>query len=228
MPTRTCPYCEERSNDGHVCHRCTAETRRNLLRIIDLWPALQEAITRRDNVGGGNGEVHAQTVYAPLPYNPQASAIAERVREKLVSWARVCIEDYGAPCPADTIAAICRTIADHRRDLRRHPDAGGWVWDVAMCVRWITSSIDLTDRRTVAGPCPETTEDGEPCPGIVMAVYPVDDRVSPHLDCSKHSKLPDGAQVCGRSWPASDFRRLGARIAQRQKQIDGQIARAGR
>ncbi len=220
----TCPYCKEASRDGLLCPRCTREAKRNLRRIVELWPTLQESVTRRDNLEPAS-EVRSKQIHGALPFRTDASAVADKVRSDMVMWARICVEDYSAPWPRNTIASVCQMLIGQASNLRRHPDAGGWAWDAAAAVRWITAAVDLTDRRAVAGPCPEATGDGEPCPGIVFAVYPVDDRESPHLDCSRNPAMPD-AEVCGRSWPAKEFNRMGLRIAGRQAQIEAQIARA--
>lgn len=224
MTTRPCPSCGEHTRDGHLCWRCTRHTKRALLRIAELWPTLQETITRQDRTGT-TSEIHAQTIHGPLPFAPVASDVAARVRTDLTHWTHICIDTYQAATPPDRIPSMCRFLVAYAADLRRHEHAGTWADQVTWARDSILWAVDLTDRRTPAGPCPESTEDGEPCPGVIVAIYPVDENVSPRMDCTRPHGLPDGAKVCGRSWPSQDFRHLGGRILARQQQIDEQIAR---
>lgn len=218
---RQCPYCGERSNDGMLCHRCVKATKRALARIIELWPTLQETITRRDRIGEPS-EIRAQSIYGPLPYREPASNVANRVRADLVGWVRICADDYGADLPRDTVPAMCRLLIDRARQLRTSNAAAGWASDMVIARDSILRAVDLTDRRAPAGPCPEVTADNEPCPGVIVTTYPVDETVPPRMDCTKPT--PDAA-VCSRSWPSKEWRALGPRILARQAQIDGQKSR---
>lgn len=218
---RQCPYCGERSNDGMLCHRCTKATRRALGRVIELWPTLQETVTRRDRIGEAS-EIRSQSIHGPLPFREAASNVASRVRSDLVGWVRICAEDYGAELPRDSVPAMCRLLIENAKRLRTSEAAAEWAGDIVTARDSILWAVDLMDRRAPAGPCPELTADNEPCPGVIVATYPIDETLPPRMDCTKPT--PD-ATVCSRSWPSKEWRQLGPRILARQAQIDGQVSR---
>lgn len=219
--TRECPYCGTTSRDGHLCHKCTRTTKRNLARIAELWPVLQETITRQD-VLTPPSEVHADTVHAPLPYKAAAADVADRVRHRLVSWVRLAMDEHGAPCPPDLVPAMCHLLTAYAAQLRVRADAEEWADEIAASRDEIAGAVDLPAERAkvTAGPCPEHTDDDEPCPGVVIAIYPRD--LPPRADCTATTP---GTAVCGRTWPAKDWAHLGSRIAARRRQVDQQLAR---
>lgn len=123
----------------------------------------------------------------------------------LVDWVRVCVEDFGAPWPKDRIGSMCRLLVAYAGRLRTSAVAVGWMLDLIEAQGAIARAIDLTDRRAVAGPCPERTDDSEPCPGMIFAVYPVDENARPRMECTPMAR---GDSVCGRTWPSEDWRQL--------------------
>ncbi len=221
MTTRSCPKCKGQSRDGFLCYSCVRATKKALDRIADLWPALQETITRRDRTQPAS-EVRAQTIYGPLPFRDAPSRVAAEVRNDLVGWVRISIDELGADVPRDTIPGLCRALSSSAHQLRKHEAAAEWAESIAGDMARIVRAVDLTDRRAPAGPCPERTEDGEPCGGVIVAVYPVDERVSPWMECTKSDP---GTDICGGVWDATEWRSLGPRILARKAQIDGQKAR---
>lgn len=220
---QTCPYCGERSGDGHLCHECTRATKRALRRIAKLWPTLQETITRQDKFGSPS-EVRSDAIYGPVPFSERASATADDVRAKLVGWVKVCMEDYQAPCPADRVPAMCRMLVDYAPRLRTSPAAEEWADEIAEARDSVARAVDLpSDRAKVpTGPCPERTSDGEPCSGVVVAVYPKDDDERPRMDCTPPAP---GVQVCAGSWTPEGWANVGERIMARKRQIDEQKRR---
>lgn len=220
--TKTCPRCRKHSADGHLCHACTKAAKAAVKLIAELWPHVEEAITRRDHLEP-SGEIRAKMIFGPLPYRPEVQTIADEVRNDLVGWARICIEELGCRAPADTIGGVCGLLAAESRRLRKHEAASEWAGAMLADLHQISKAIDLADRRLLAGPCPEHTEDGEPCAGVVYALYPVDDRERPSAQCTKPPKVK---AVCGKVWMPEEFGMLGRRIIIRQAQIDGQKERA--
>lgn len=220
--TKTCPRCQKHSTDGHLCHECTKAAKDATKRIAELWPHLEEAITRRDHLEP-SGEVRAKMIFGPLPYRPEVQKVADEVRNDLVGWARICIEELGATVPANSMGGICGLLVDQARKLRKHEAASEWAGAMLADLHRISKAIDLSDRRLLAGPCPERTEDDEPCAGLVYGIYPVDDRERPRAECTKPPKVK---AVCGRVWMPEEFDTLGRRIITRQAQIDAQKGRA--
>ena len=220
---RECPYCGQRSEDGHLCHKCTRATKKALRRIADLWPILQETITRRDRLTPA-AEIRAETIYGPIPFKAQASEVASKVRARLVPWVKICVEDYGAEFPPDRVGSFCGLLSAYSGRLRTHAESEAWADEVASSRDEIAGAVDLpADRAKVpTGPCPEHTADDEPCAGVIFAIYPAVEELSPHMDCV--SPTP-GVVVCGKSWPAKDWAHLGSRILARQAQIAEQKSR---
>lgn len=220
--TRTCQRCQKRSTDGHLCHECTRAAKAAVGRVAELWPHVEEAITRRDHLEP-SGEVRAKMIFGPLPFRPEVQKVADEVRNDLVGWARICIEEYGCDAPADTIGGVCGLLVEQARRLRRHPAANEWAGSMLANLHRISKAIDLADRRLLAGPCPERTQpDNEPCGGMVYAVYPVDERERARAECTKP---PMVSSVCGRVWQPEEFDTLGRKLIARQAQIDAQKGR---
>ena len=219
--SRECPFCGKASRDGHLCHKCTRETREALARIAELWPVLQETITRQD-VLTPPSEVHADMIHGPLPYKAPAAEVADRARARLVTWVRLAMADHGAPCPPDVVPAFCSLLIAYASALRLRDDAEDWADEVVSMRDEIAGAVDLPAERSrvQTGPCPERTSDHEPCPGVVVAIYPRD--LPPHADCTPPAP---GLTVCGRSWPAESWGSLGGRIVARQRQIEVQKSR---
>ena len=61
-----CPACGRQSNDGHLCHRCTAELKRDLTELPWLWLE-----TRHASLGLTKLTAHAgaRSTEHPLPIN---------------------------------------------------------------------------------------------------------------------------------------------------------------
>lgn len=220
-PARECPSCGEFSADSHLCHKCLRSTKRAIVRISQLWVSLEEAITRQDHFAPPS-EVRASSLFGPLPFRPVPSEVARDARERLVKW--VAIASVGHATPNNTIGAYCRFLLSRADKMRTAVYAESWADDMALTRDEIAGAIDLPAERSRVnvGPCPEHTDDGEPCAGRIVAIYPSDLDESPHMDCTIPAA---GVKVCGRSWPASQWAHLGDRIQARQQQIDAQKSR---
>lgn len=222
-PARECPLCGEFSRDGHLCHKCLRNAKKAIVRIAQLWVSLEEAITRQDHFAAPS-EIRSGTLFGPLPFRPVPSEVAHDGRRTLARWVGVVVSTWGAPRPVATIGAQCRLLDAYAPKLRTSPHAEQWADDMSRLRDAIAGAVDLpaVRSRVNVGPCPERTEDNEPCAGLIVAVYPSDIDDGPHMDCTPP---PSGVRVCGKSWPASQWSHLGDRIVARKAQIDGQRAR---
>lgn len=223
MSRRTCPGCEGRSTDGHLCAPCASKVSTALHRTVELWPDLWETVTRQARLQSA-GEGHAVNGSRPLEFDYSAADLANEIRHTLVAWVRVSIEDYGAPYPADRISAMAHHLANWLPRLRTHEAVREMVAELCgfpIRIRW---AIDPEQWSKIKfGPCPETTEDAEPCPGVVFGIVPRSEDLAPYAACKRVGEHP--VRVCGREWPATDWSRLGARIERRKAQVDGQKSR---
>lgn len=228
MSTKPCPQCGQRSNDGHLCHICTSRLRVRLTHAVEpsvatLWPVLQETVTRRDRLTQPS-EVHADTIHGPLPFKDHASRVADDVRGKLLGWVRIAIDDLGADCPADDPVAWCHLLARMLPRWRTHEGAVDFWREVWIMPTAMLAAMDYPEERAriPAGPCPEHTEDQEPCPGQVVSIFPADQAIPPRAECTPRSK---GDPVCGRVWPSTEWAGLGLAILVREAQIARQQQR---
>ena len=221
--SRACPYCGERSADGHMCHKCLAKTKQAIVRIGQLWVHLEEAITRQDHFQPPN-EVRAAALFGPLPFRLVPSEVAHDARQRLTKWVGVVQRDWHLQEPHNTIGAYCRLLLAYAPKMRTTAYAEAWADDMSLVRDEIAGAVDLPAERSrvTVGPCPDRTEDEEPCAGIIVAVYPSDLDESPHMDCTRPAQ---GVEVCGRSWPSATWTRLGSRIVARQHQIAEQKER---
>ena len=227
-PIRVCPFCGEGSRDGHLCHKCTGNVRKAIVRVAQLWVSLEEAITRQDHLQPPN-EVRAEVLFGPLPFRLVPSEVAKDARQRLSRWVGVVVATSSGSGPENSIGAYCRYLLDHTPMLRVRDDAEEWADDMTLCRDQIAGAVDLPAERSrvTVGPCPERTDDEEPCSGIVVAVYPSDMDESPHMDCTPPPPGEDGKpiKVCARSWTPPQWAHLGARIAAKQQQVAMQKAR---
>lgn len=234
--TRPCPTCHEDTRDGHVCHKCAREARKHLRHIPWLYARLDETIGRRDHLReSGSGATVRPVTYAtkaevpdspylgssgPMPYRPDAADLRDTVKASLVGWVRIACEDYGWRPPSDRITAICHWLADRTNKLRTHEAADEYVREVRdLHDRMLTAINPPAMWRYEAGPCPEVTDDGEPCPGIVHAEVPHEGSgVPPLMRCD----------TCTAEWASWEWARAGRRIEARRQQIARQREYGGR
>lgn len=226
-----CPNCGGRTRDGLLCKTCVAATEDRLRALPGWWVELQRAVTRQARLSppGGGG-----TSTRPLPFNPYASEVADRVklgvrtsdtvRNGLVGWVRITVEELAAPWPNAGVTDLCEHLVAWLPQLRKHDAAAELAADVWGWVDAVSRAVDHPDirARIKAGPCPEVGEDREPCPGVVWAIIP-EDRDAPVFACC--DSCADDSAPRG-MWEASQWRKLGRQIAARRGQIEAQIARA--
>lgn len=226
-----CPYCGGRTRDGLLCKTCITATSDRLAALPGWWVELQRTVTRQARLtppGAG------RSATKPLPFNPVASAVADRVRHGvttsdavrngLVGWVRITVEDLGAPWPTKGITDLCEHLVAWLPALRKHEAAVELAADVWGWSDAISRAVDYPDVRAKikVGPCPEVCADGEPCAGWVWAIIPEDRDADVFAACDSCAEEDAGRGV----WAASQWRKMGRRIAERRAQIAAQIERA--
>lgn len=203
-----CPACSGRSRDGMLCHGCMRTTRKALEHIAEWWPTLEETITRQARL---RTPAASGAVFRPLPFELEASKLADEIHNDLVGWVRIAAE-VGAPWPeqGDT-PNLARHLVTHLDTLRRH-DAADSLPTVDDWPRAIRRTVDYPDERgrIKVGPCPETADD-EPCAGLVWARFFEAER--PTMTCEPAK--PDEPPSCGKVWMAEQFREASNRILAR-------------
>lgn len=113
----------------------------------------------------------------PLPYDEGASKAVRRLRDCLVGWVRVVVEERrlypdrlpGPACvlcthtscratrspgwPADTLPAMAAWLLGQVHWLRRHPDAAGALTEITRAVDGVARAVDRAPELLYAGPC---------------------------------------------------------------------------
>lgn len=219
--TSTCPLCQGRSVDALPCSTCTRHLTRDLREVPWLHLETRHAalgLARLSSPVGGRSATNG------LPVNLAASGVAQRVlegvgvRNGIVGWVRITVEDLGAPWPAGSVAAMCTHLADHMPALRKHEA----IVELAADVRdWTDAMVRVinrpTMRRIAVGPCPLAHDDA-PCAGTVWATFP--EEASPFAACDTCSD-PD-ADPAVAFWPAVQWTTMGRLIQRRKAEVEQQ------
>ena len=212
-----CPACSGRSRDGMLCHGCMRTTRKALEHIAEWWPTLEETITRQARL---RTPAASGAVFRPVPFEPAASALADEIHSDLVGWVRILAEEMAGPWPErDSTPALARHLEHHLTTLRRH-EAADSLPALDCWPGKIRRAVDYPDERgkIKVGPCPERvgadeTSPGEACSGIVWARFFEGSEQRPTMTCEPPPT--PGAVVCGREWPAGQWREPATRILRR-------------
>jgi len=199
---RSCPRCQQRSDDGLLCQPCCRRVKDALKGLIEWWPDLWQTITRQDKLSTP-GEGHGLNASRPLDFHHEAADLANEIRASLVGWVRLTVEDLGASFPRDAISSMCEHLTSWLPTLRRHEAAVEFADEVTSWPAKIKRLVDYNDERATipVGPCPEQA-DGERCRGTVKAVLFEDGHTPPVMRCGK----------CKREWPSWEWRRAAKRI----------------
>lgn len=217
---KTCPVCNGRSKDGHLCHRCVSHCTGILQRVGQSWHDLTVTLARLDRLGP-RAEGHSIGNTQPLPIGWAAVELRHHIRATLVRWTKITIDEMGADYPHDTVPALCRHLIAWAPQLRKREDAARWHEDLA-CHSWrrrvagldrhITTAVDHPDERASvpAGPCPQIDDEGEHCAGQTVAHFPADPTERAWIDCP----------LCGWRCESTDWTAGAAAILARQRQLD--------
>jgi len=121
-----------------------------------LWDELQTTIGRLSR-SGGSEPVGGKASERPVPFHDIASAVAHRMRNELVTWARTLAEDNpDLELPADHPTAIARWLAEQLAGTFVSAELGSGIRAV---VRDAQRVIDRAPDRVYAGPCLEPLDE---------------------------------------------------------------------
>ena len=214
-PTKTCPRCGHRDDQGWLCHDCTSFLRTTLLAIRSDWPDLMDAYTRSKGIPL-DSEGHGTALHSPLPFDERAAEVSRYIRAVLVSWAMVIVEDFGSTCPPDRIGAMIDHLVAWLPTIRKQ------VWALEMCDQaddlraWLLGALQQGEGRLVTlqrASCPE-------CGGPLTARVGLDWSRNPMIRCR-------GSEDCNREWGADAWDELMAASQERDDAIPEEDVQAG-
>jgi hypothetical protein len=164
----TCSACTRPvADNARLCQRCTERFARDLGDIGALAQELQTTRLRQSRIGGQATGVLSRSSERPLPWDQRASEAADVLRSTVVAWVRVVLEERGARCPVDSLAAMGTFLLSHREWLRHHEAADECADEIGHATKNARHVIDRAPGRSYAGPCRETIqatdEQGEAC-----------------------------------------------------------------
>ncbi len=192
-----------------VCRPCLEQTRQAVAEL----PAQHDALGRMLATGGsGTGPKVSGTKEKRLPIRGEVADHREHITRTLVSWVMLVAEERGD-------APSCRPIATETAAWLevRHEYALAQMWGDEYASELLAlrhralALLNPSGRRRIAqvGPC-VTVENDQTCPGVLSAsVAPSDALLPSSVDCD----------VCGASWTADEWLRLG-RIIHGERRMD--------
>lgn len=190
MAKNPCAYCGSMAQTGALlCSPCVRDTSRRLGDMEALHRELETTLTRQSVMTPSNdGGRSAET---PVPFQPEASALASEQRNVLVSWCRLVNDEIDGSWPrTDTVMAMSLHLESRMHLLRKHDAAGELVSEIASLEHRILACVDYPDVRStpVVGPCPEAE-----CLGELIEHLPRDEGRKAWLECT----------VCRGQWDAT-------------------------
>ncbi|MBB4931830.1 hypothetical protein F4561_002650 [Lipingzhangella halophila] len=142
-----------------VCAPCTGTLKAALREVVGddhlhgLAEDLDIAIAKQHVFPqGGGGRVRPSE--APLLIDMHASEAATVLRNTLVTWVRVLLEDHPTTAPADTLPAMATWLEGHAETIRHAPYGAECVDEILAAVHQARRATDRPPERVYAGPCP--------------------------------------------------------------------------
>lgn len=225
MPT-TCAItnCGRPVADAHVCTGCANRTAARLRDAADLWPELVVTIARLDRMGAPTPRAGRPAPASPirpdgdpatdqvtgwpsgLPVNLFASEVGDAVRSTVSTWAKVIADEVGADLPND-MPELMRWLAGRMEWARHQQWAPEAIDELGEVPRLLAKAVDrpATRARFPVGPCPEQVDNGQWCPGEVVATVPASTERASVMRCGH----------CGSEWGTVQWLRAGKRILER-------------
>jgi hypothetical protein len=197
--TRTDPVCSRCGrpviDDGYLCASgdvehpgCTEQVTADLRDVPTLARAAADTYAGQDHTtrvaaGPSQNEADADDDLAltakiqTLPWDERASVALRELRNVLVGWVRLVMEERRYPSerttgpwcllcihtscraarspswPADSLPAMAGWLIGEVRWLRRHPDAASMYHDITHAVGRIRQVVDRAPNLVYAGPC---------------------------------------------------------------------------
>ncbi|GAB3467209.1 hypothetical protein [Actinophytocola sediminis] len=149
-----------------LCSGCLAELVGALRDLPDLLAELDITLSRQDTRTTRGPGHSAET---PLPYRPEAGALASSATATITTWARVVHEQnpHLRP-PAGSTADAVAWLIGWPSLLALHPAADELHGDITGLAAQIRYRVDRPPDRVYSGPCGAPTDTG-PCPGHLYA-----------------------------------------------------------
>lgn len=129
---------------------------------------LDVALSRQVRIGGGSGGRRSPEV--PLAFGYAPSEAGYVLRNTLVGWVRVLVEEHSEPVwPADTLGAMAAWLLKRLPDLVSHEAAAEAFDELTSAVANARRAIDSATPRVFAGVCGQRLEAGvgSTCTGSV-------------------------------------------------------------
>lgn len=167
MTDRACVTGCGRPTADFLCASCLAELVAALRELPELLVELDITLSRQDTlVAPGAAGRRTST---PLPFRPEASALASSAATTITTWARDMHEHnpHLRP-PAGTAMDAAVWLVGLPNLLAMHPAADELHADITGLAHQIRYRVDRRPDRVYSGPCGAPTETG-PCPGHLYA-----------------------------------------------------------
>ncbi|GAB3459136.1 hypothetical protein [Actinophytocola sediminis] len=167
MTDRTCVTSCGRPTADFLCAGCVAELVGALRELPDLLAELDITLSRQDTLVAPGAASRRTSI--PLPFRPEASALASSAATTITTWARDVHEQnthLRPPAGTTTDAAVWLTRWPNL--LAMHPAADELHADLTGLADQIRHRVDRRPDRVYSGPCGAPTEEG-PCPGHLYA-----------------------------------------------------------
>ena len=203
-----------------LCVVCVSRGRKDLERIADTWPDLEEALQRPEGSRDEQGRTKHGQVQVGLPLNERASEAKREASAHIWFMIRILDEHHAdqgltLPLPADrSIPGLCRWLADWRvEEFARMPGGDQLALevfgDLANACRAVRSAAYPRGGRWVETglPCEShaTTDSGErvPCTGTMGAWVTPQMGHRPDLVCT----LDDTHRITPDLWERAGWKR---------------------
>jgi len=204
-----CPRCRRATTDGHLCEHCSWGVQQGLSIIVNWWPDLFDTFTKQERKTA-HTEGHGLHHENPLPFDPVAAELANTIRQTLVSWVKLTMDEFSAPCPKDRISTMAEHLRTWTPKLRKHEVAAEYADEIARLAGRVLKVIDTADGQLVHVPGAHCITDrgGMRCGGELVAAIRRDWFAESFIRCRN----------CGQAWSAADW----AGVAERSMQLDDQ------
>ncbi|PXY33568.1 hypothetical protein BAY59_10830 [Prauserella coralliicola] len=128
-----------------------------------LCETLDDALAKRLKRGDGQIGFRGRGYTWRLPYDSQASAVADRVGRQIDFWVTAFAQAYPRLQPSfRSVAGACAWLAEHPTELAAFWDAGKMYRDIRSIVSTVERAVNRDDLRYV-GVCSAALDGGGEC-----------------------------------------------------------------
>lgn len=140
--------CDYPDPTQRICRIHREQLVRDLAELVDLFAELATTLARLGVIGRNS----ARTSGSPLPYDPRASAAADRLRGTVLVWAQA-INDNGHTLDLDDGPAAAQWLNAHRTRLLDHPQVEVACEQLAAAIARARAVTDRPPDKVYAGVC---------------------------------------------------------------------------